>query len=100
MLSRDDNETITRTGPGTPMGELFRRFWIPVLSGSDLGAPDGSPVRMRILGENLVAFRDSTGQVGVVDAACPHRRAKLFWGRNEESGLRCAYHGWKFDVHG
>jgi phthalate 4,5-dioxygenase len=100
MLSAADNELVTSVGPGTPMGEVFRRFWLPVVSGADLGGPDGTPVRLRILGENLVAFRDTNGAVGVIQAACPHRRAKLFWGRNEDCGLRCAYHGWKFDVSG
>jgi phenylpropionate dioxygenase-like ring-hydroxylating dioxygenase large terminal subunit len=99
MLSTVDNDTITRVGRGTPMGEVFRRFWLPVLSSRDVVA-DGTPVRLRVLGENLVAFRDTSGKVGVLEAACPHRRAKLFWGRNEECGLRCAYHGWKFDVTG
>jgi phthalate 4,5-dioxygenase oxygenase subunit len=99
VLSAIDNETITRVGAGTPTGELFRRFWLPVLASRDLEA-DGAPVRLRVLGENLVAFRDTRGEVGLLEAACPHRRAKLFWGRNEECGLRCAYHGWKFDVGG
>lgn len=99
MLSTADNETISRVGPGTPMGEVFRRFWLPVMSSSDLES-DGSPRRLRILGEDLVGFRDTTGQVGILQAACPHRRAKLFWGRNEDCGLRCAYHGWKFAVDG
>jgi phenylpropionate dioxygenase-like ring-hydroxylating dioxygenase large terminal subunit len=99
MLSAADNEMITRVGPGTPMGEVFRCFWLPILCGDDLER-DGAPVRLRILGENLIGFRDSRGTVGVLQAACPHRRAKLFWGRNEDCGLRCAYHGWKFDVTG
>ena len=100
MLSLQDNELLTRTGPGTPMGALFRRFWHPVLLAEELPEADGPPVRLRVLGENLVAFRDTQGQVGVVDALCPHRRAGMFFGRNEECGLRCVYHGWKFDVHG
>jgi phenylpropionate dioxygenase-like ring-hydroxylating dioxygenase large terminal subunit len=82
------------------MGELFRRFWAPALLESELGGPDGTPVRVQILGEKLVAFRDSAGTIGLLDAYCPHRRANLFWGRNERHGLRCIYHGWKFDAAG
>jgi len=100
MLSERDNERLTRVGPGTPMGELFRRYWLPCLLSSELPAPDCPPLRLRLLGEDLVAFRDSEGKVGILEAYCPHRRALLFWGRNEERGLRCVYHGWKFDVHG
>ena len=100
MLSAHDNELLTRTGAGSPMGELFRRFWMPVLLASELPAPDGPPVRVGVLGEELVAFRDTAGEVGLVEGRCPHRRAELFWGRNEEHGLRCVYHGWKFDVRG
>lgn len=100
MLSAADNKLITSVGPGTPMGEVFRRLWMPIMGSEDLPVPDGPPVRLRILGENLVSFRDTNGVIGVLQAACPHRRAKLFWGRNEECGLRCAYHGWKFDVNG
>jgi phthalate 4,5-dioxygenase len=100
MLSASDNALLTRTGSGTPMGELFRRFWHPVLLAEELPEPDGTPVRLRVLGEDLVAFRDTNGQVGIIDALCPHRRAGMFFGRNEECGLRCVYHGWKFDVHG
>ena len=100
MLSHEDNERLCRIGPGTPMGNLFRRFWLPALLSSEIADPDSPPKRLRILGENLVAFRDSKGRVGIVDAFCPHKQAQLFWGRNEESGLRCVYHGWKFDVDG
>jgi phthalate 4,5-dioxygenase len=100
MLSAAENEMVTSVGPGTPMGEVFRRFWVPVMSSDDLPQPDAPPVRLRILGEDLVGFRDTNGVIGVLQAACPHRRAKLFWGRNEDCGLRCAYHGWKFDVAG
>jgi phthalate 4,5-dioxygenase len=100
MLNRCDNELLTQTGSGTPMGELFRRFWHPVLLAEELPEPDGTPVRLRVLSEDLVAFRDTNGKVGIVDALCPHRRAGMFFGRNEECGLRCVYHGWKFDVHG
>src|SRR5215211_4906340 len=100
MLSTQDNELLCRTGPGTAMGELFRRFWLPALLPSELPSPDCPPIRFRILGEDLVAFRDSAGRAGFVAQACPHRGASLFFGRNEENGLRCVYHGWKFDVSG
>jgi phthalate 4,5-dioxygenase len=100
MLSERENELITRVGQGTPMGELYRRFWLPVLLSDELPAPDCTPVRMKVLGERLVAFRDSMGRIGVLDERCPHRMASLFWGRNEDGGLRCAYHGWKWDVEG
>src|ERR687883_139791 len=83
MLSREENELLTRVGPGTPMGALLRRYWLPAF-----------------LAEDLVAFRDSGGHVGLLGAHCPHRGASLYFGRNEECGLRCVYHGWKFDVAG
>jgi phthalate 4,5-dioxygenase len=100
MLSREDNELLVRTNPGTPMGALFRRFWVPVMIESELGGPDSAPVRVEVLGEQLVAFRDTAGTIGLLEAYCPHRRANLFWGRNEDHGLRCVYHGWKFDTNG
>jgi phthalate 4,5-dioxygenase len=100
MLSKEDNERLTRVGEGTPMGSVFRRYWLPALLSSELEEPDGAPVRLRLLGEDLVAFRDTTGAVGLVDAYCAHRRAPLFLGRNEKAGLRCVYHGWKFDRSG
>jgi phthalate 4,5-dioxygenase oxygenase subunit len=100
MLSREENERLTRVGPGTPMGELFRRFWLPAMLSTELPEPDCPPVRLRLLGEDLVAFRDTSGRAGVLAAHCPHRGASLFFGRNEECGLRCVYHGWKFDVEG
>ena len=100
MLNQQDNELLTRVGPGTPMGNLMRQFWLPVGLSSELPEPDCSPVRIMILGEELVAFRDTTGSVGLLDNYCPHRRASLFFGRNEECGLRCVYHGWKFDATG
>ena len=100
MLSQEENELLTQTDQGTPAGNYFRRFWLPALLPSELPSPDCPPVRVRLLGEDLIAFRDSNGKVGLVEEACPHRRASLFWGRNEECGLRCVYHGWKFDVNG
>jgi phenylpropionate dioxygenase-like ring-hydroxylating dioxygenase large terminal subunit len=100
MLSKQENELLSRVGPGTPMGTLMRRFWLPALLSDELPATDGPPVRLRLLGEDLVAFRDTEGRVGVLEEGCPHRLASLWLGRNEESGLRCVYHGWKFDVTG
>ena len=100
MLQPEENERITRIGPGTPAGELFRRYWQPAALSSELSEPDGPPIRVRLLGEELLAFRATDGSVGLVDAFCPHRRAPLFFGRNEECGLRCVYHGWKFDASG
>src|SRR5438105_7835272 len=100
MLSREDNELLCRIGPGTPMGTLMRQYWIPAALSSELPEPDGAPVRIRLLGENLIAFRVSSGAVGLVQNQCPHRGTSLFYGRNEDDGLRCVYHGWKFDVRG
>lgn len=100
MLPREENELLTRVGQGTPMGGTMRLYWIPALLARELEEPDGPPVRVRLLGEDLVAFRDSEGRIGLVDEYCPHRRASLWFGRNEDSGLRCVYHGWKFAVDG
>jgi phthalate 4,5-dioxygenase oxygenase subunit len=94
------NELLTRVGPETAMGALMRRYWMPVMEGSELGPPDGPPQRIRLLGEDLIAFRDTNGRAGLLAQACPHRGASLYFGRNEEHGLRCVYHGWKFDVEG
>jgi phthalate 4,5-dioxygenase len=99
MPTVENSETLTRVGPGTPMGELMRHYWLPALKSSELKA-DCDPVRFVLLGEKLIAFRDSVGRVGVMDHRCPHRCASLFYGRNEENGLRCIYHGWKYDVDG
>ena len=99
MLSHEDNERLVRVGPDTEMGRLMRLYWIPFLLSRDVPS-DGQPYRVRLLGEDLVAFRDSEGKVGLVDHACPHRGAPLVFGRNEEGGLRCIYHGWKFSVDG
>ena len=100
MLSREDNELLTQTDPDTPVGELFRRYWIPALLSEELPEPDGTQVRVKLLGEDLIAFRDTDGRVGLLDEFCAHRTASLFFARNEECGLRCAYHGWKYDVEG
>ncbi len=99
-ITEEINERLVRTGPGTDVGEVFRRYWIPALLSEEIAEPDSAPVRVRILGEDLVAFRDSSGEVGLVAAYCAHRLAPLFYGRNEECGLRCVYHGWKFDTQG
>jgi phthalate 4,5-dioxygenase len=100
MTTVEENELITRVGPGTPMGELMRQYWTPALLSSELPEANGAPVRVKLLGEELIAFRDSQGKVGLVAQSCPHRGASLFFGRNEEDGLRCVYHGWKFDTTG
>ncbi len=100
MLTREDNELVCRVGPGTPMGALLRQYWIPVLMSSELPEADGAPVRVRLLGENLIAFRATSRRVGLIQNHCPHRGASLFFGRNEEEGIRCVYHGWKFDCSG
>src|SRR6267154_5350317 len=100
MLSKEDNELLCRVGPGTPMGELMRQYWLPAMLSSELPSPDSDPLRVMLLGEQLIAFRDSNGKVGLLANNCPHRGASLFFGRNEEAGLRCVYHGWKFDTDG
>jgi nitrite reductase/ring-hydroxylating ferredoxin subunit len=100
VLTREDNEILNHVGPGTPMGNLLRRYWMPALLSDELPEPDCVPIEVRLLGEDLVAFRDTSGNVGLVDACCPHRGSGMFYGRNEENGLRCVYHGWKFDYTG
>jgi len=100
MLSQEDNEILTRVGPGTPMGDMFRQYWIPAIRADELPGPDSAPLRVKLLGEELIGFRTTSGAVGLMQNACPHRGASLFFGRNEEEGLRCVYHGWKFDVTG
>ncbi len=99
MTTASDSVELTRVGPGTVMGQLMREYWIPALMSSEV-ARGGAPLRLMLLGEKLIAFRDSEGRVGVMDHRCPHRCASLFLGRNEGNGLRCIYHGWKFDVAG
>src|SRR3974390_2468524 len=98
-IKATDGYDLTRVGPGTVMGELMRQYWIPAAISSELER-DGSPMRLVLLGERLIAFRDSSGRVGVMDHRCPHRCASLFLGRNEENGIRCVYHGWKYDAAG
>ena len=100
MLTQADNEYLCRVGPGTPTGTLLRRFWMPAIISSELPEPDCAPLRVKLLGEELVAWRNTDGSVGIMQNACPHRGASMFFGRNEENGLRCVYHGWKFDVTG
>ena len=100
MLSTEQNEYVTRVGPGTPMGALMRQYWVPAMLSSELPRPDCPPVRVLLLGEKLIGFRDSTGKVGLLGNYCPHRGASLFYARNDDCGLRCVYHGWKFDVTG
>jgi len=99
-MDRKTAELLVRTGAGTTMGKLMRRYWVPVMLASEIAEPDGPPVRVKILGERLLAFRDSDGRTGLVDEFCAHRGVSLFLGRNEEGGIRCSYHGWKFDVTG
>src|SRR5262250_3658097 len=94
MTKQQESEILTRVGPGTPMGNVLRHYWFPALKSSEL-VPDGAPVRFLLLGEQLIAFRDTQGRIGIMDHRCPHRCASLFFGRNEENGLRCVYHGWK-----
>jgi nitrite reductase/ring-hydroxylating ferredoxin subunit len=100
MLSVEENELVSRVGPGTPMGHLMRQYWLPAMVSSELPTPDSDPVRVMLLGEQLIAFRDTNGRVGLLQNHCPHRGASLFFGRNEECGIRCVYHGWKFDADG
>lgn len=99
MLSTEHNDILTQVGPGSPMGELMREYWIPACLPQELVA-DATPTRLKLLGDKLIAFRDSAGRIGIMDHRCPHRCASMFFGRNEEGGIRCAYHGWKFDVEG
>jgi len=100
MLPQKDNELLTQIGADSPMGQLMRRYWIPALLSEEIPQADCPPVRVKLLGEDLVAFRDSSGQIGLLDEHCSHRGTSLFFGRNEECGLRCVYHGWKYDVQG
>jgi phenylpropionate dioxygenase-like ring-hydroxylating dioxygenase large terminal subunit len=100
MLSVEENEKLTRIDRGTPMGDYIRRFWTLFLLSSDISEPDGAPIRVTLMGEDLLAFRNTDGEVGLVQRACPHRWADMYFGRNEENGIRCTYHGWKFDTAG
>src|SRR5918912_2134633 len=99
MLSKENNELLTRIGPGTPMGRLMRQYWMPVLRSAKLEA-DGAPARVRLMGQDFVAFRATDGRVGFLDERCPHRGVSLALARNEDCALRCIFHGWKIDVSG
>ena len=99
-MLKEDNDMICRIGPGTPMGGVFRRYWTPIALATQVAAPDGAPARVQFAGESYVLFRDSDGRLGLLDELCAHRGASLVLGRNEECGLRCLYHGWKYDVEG
>ena len=100
MLNQQQNDLLTQTGAGSPMGELFRRFWLPALLAEELPEPDCPPVRLQLLSERMITFRDSEGKLGAIDEFCAHRGVSLWFGRNEQGGIRCAYHGWKYDVTG
>jgi phenylpropionate dioxygenase-like ring-hydroxylating dioxygenase large terminal subunit len=100
MLKKEQNDLVTQTGPGTPMGDLFRRYWLPALLSEQLPGPDCPPVKLELLSEKMVAFRDTESRLGLIDEFCAHRGVSLWFGRNEENGLRCPYHGWKYNVKG
>ncbi|HET6269997.1 MAG TPA: aromatic ring-hydroxylating dioxygenase subunit alpha [Arthrobacter sp.] len=100
MLRQEINELLTQTGPGAPMGELFRQYWLPALLAEELPSNDSEPVRVKLLSERLIAVRDSEGRYGLMDEFCAHRGVSLWFGRNEAGGIRCPYHGWKYDVTG
>src|SRR5712691_8423163 len=100
MLTREHNDLATRTGPGTPMGVLLRRYWIPFLLSAELPEPECPPVLVMLLSKRLVAWRDTQGRLALTDEFCAHRGVSLWFGRNEENGLRCPYHGWKYDHTG
>ncbi|MEP7030892.1 MAG: Rieske 2Fe-2S domain-containing protein, partial [Pseudolabrys sp.] len=100
MMTQEENDLLCRVEGNAPMGQIMRRHWIAACLSEEVAEPDGAPVKVRLLGEDLVVFRDSKGRIGVLDEYCSHRRASLLFARNEECGLRCLYHGWKFDVEG
>src|ERR1700747_3049621 len=100
VLSEDEDRILTQVGPETPMGRLMRRFWLPICTTAQVAEPDGRPLRTSLLGKSSVVFRDTAGQLGVIDEHCMHRGVSLGLGRNEHGGLRCLYHGWKFAVDG
>ena len=100
MLNREENELLTRIEGDAPMGQTMRRYWLPALLSEEIPEADGTPVRVRLFGEDLVAFRDTQGRIGLIDERCPHRLASFVIGRNEDCGITCIYHGWKFDVNG
>jgi len=99
-MTPGEHDLLSRTGPRTVMGAFLRRYWTAALLSRELPEPDGAPMKVRLLGEDLIAFRDTQGRVGLLDAHCSHRGAPLYFGRNAEGGLRCSFHGWKYDVDG
>src|ERR671929_836569 len=99
-MTPEENDLLCRVEGNAPMGQIMRRHWIAACLSEEVAEPDGMPKHVRLLGENLVVFRDTKGRLGVLDEYCSHRRASLVYARNEECGLRCLYHGWKFDVDG
>src|SRR4030088_81339 len=99
-MTYEQNNLVTQTGPGTPMGALLRRYWIPFLLSEELLEPECPPVRVKLLSECLIAFRDTGGRLGLIEEFCAHRGVSLWFGRNEANGIRCPYHGWKYDVTG
>ena len=99
-MTPEQNDILCRVEGDAPMGKLMRQHWLPACMIEEVAEPDCAPLRVRLLGENIVVFRDTSGRVGALKEACPHRGASLAYGRNEECGLRCLYHGWKFDVDG
>ena len=100
MLTREDNELLTNVEKGSPTGEVFRRFWIPAVMSEELPGPDCETVEITLPEDHEVLSQEGDGKVGLIDKYCPHRGSPMFYGRNEECGLRCVYHGWKFDVDG
>src|SRR5688572_21697185 len=100
MMTAEENDLLCRVEGDAPMGQIMRRHWMPACLSEEVSEPDGKPLKIRLLGEDLVVFRDSDGRLGIIDEYCPHRRVSLAYGRNEECGLRCLYHGWKMDVDG
>jgi phenylpropionate dioxygenase-like ring-hydroxylating dioxygenase large terminal subunit len=100
MLRKEQNDLLTQTGPGTPGGKLFRSYWLPALLAEELPENECPPVRVKLLSERLLAFRDTQGRYGLIDEFCAHRGVSLWFGRNEDNGLRCPYHGWKYDHTG
>ena len=100
MLTAAENERLSRVTGNAPAGQMLRRYWVPACLAEEVAEADGTPVRVRLFGEQLVAFRDTTGRLALLDDHCPHRRASMALGRNEDGGLRCIYHGWKFDATG
>src|SRR5499425_2610999 len=99
MIASDENNLLTQVGPRTPCGELMRRYWQPIALSEELPR-DGAPLKVQILGEELVLFRDDQGRPGLLGLHCSHRGTDLSYGRVEDGGLRCLYHGWLYDIHG